>query len=205
MLASALRRNIGDRAFQDLQQRLLHAFAGNIPGNRRILVLASDLVDLVDVDDACLRASHIAVSGLQQLQDNVFDVLAYVAGFRQRGRVHDGEGNVEHLGQRMRKQCLAAARGAHEQDVRLRQLHIVPARPIHLDALVMVVDCNRQLLLRLLLADNVLIEESLYLERLGQVGRRRPRRRLAAVILQNGIADRDAFVADVSAGVVAGR
>src|SRR5208282_5297294 len=40
MLAPALRRDVGDRAFQNLQQRLLHAFAGNIARDRRILVLA---------------------------------------------------------------------------------------------------------------------------------------------------------------------
>ena len=52
MLASALRRNVGDRAFEDLQQRLLHAFAGDVARDRRVLVLAADLVDFVDVDDA---------------------------------------------------------------------------------------------------------------------------------------------------------
>ena len=52
MLAAALRRNVGDRAFQNLQQRLLHALARDIARDRRILVLAADLVDLVDVDDA---------------------------------------------------------------------------------------------------------------------------------------------------------
>ena len=52
MLAAALRRNIGDRPFQDLEQRLLHAFARNIAGDGRVLVLAADLVDFVDVNDA---------------------------------------------------------------------------------------------------------------------------------------------------------
>ena len=52
MLAAALRRNVGDRAFQDLQQRLLDAFARNVAGDGGILVLAADLVDFVDIDDA---------------------------------------------------------------------------------------------------------------------------------------------------------
>ena len=54
MLAAALRRNVGDRAFQNLQQRLLHAFAGDVAGDGGVLVLAADLVDLVDIDDALL-------------------------------------------------------------------------------------------------------------------------------------------------------
>jgi len=54
MLASALRRNIRDRALDDLQQRLLHALAGDVARNGGILALAGDLVDLVNVDDAAL-------------------------------------------------------------------------------------------------------------------------------------------------------
>ena len=52
MLAAALRRNVADGAFENLQQRLLHAFAGNIARDRNVLRLAGDLVDLVDVNDA---------------------------------------------------------------------------------------------------------------------------------------------------------
>ena len=59
MLAAALRRHVGDRAFENLQQRLLHAFARNVAGDGRILVLAADLIDLVDVDDALLAPLHV--------------------------------------------------------------------------------------------------------------------------------------------------
>ena len=52
MLASALRRNIRDRAFENLQKRLLHSFTGDVAGDGGVLVLAADLVDLVDVDDS---------------------------------------------------------------------------------------------------------------------------------------------------------
>ena len=128
MLAAALGRHVGDGAFQNLQQRLLHAFAGNIAGDGRVLVLASDLVDFVDIDDAGLRASDIAVGGLQQLQDDVFDVLADVAGFGQRGGVHDGERHVQHARQSLGQQRLAGAGGADQHDVGLGQLDASPAR-----------------------------------------------------------------------------
>ncbi len=105
MLASALRGNIGDGAFQNLEQRLLHAFAGDITGDGRVLVLAADLVDFVDVDDAGLRAGHIAIGSLQKLQDDVLDILADVTGFGQRGGVNDREGNIEHFGQRLGQQA----------------------------------------------------------------------------------------------------
>ena len=109
MLASALRRNVGDGAFQNFQQRLLHAFAGNIARDRRIFVLAADLIDFVDVDDAGLGAAHVAVGRLQQLEDDVLDILAHIAGFGERGGIDDGEGNIEHARQRLRQQRLAGA------------------------------------------------------------------------------------------------
>jgi hypothetical protein len=56
MLAPALRRHVADRALDDLEQRLLHAFAGHVAGDADVLGLAADLVDLVDVDDADLGA-----------------------------------------------------------------------------------------------------------------------------------------------------
>ena len=105
MLASTLRRHVGDRAFEDLQQRLLHAFTGNVAGDGGVLVLAANLVDLVDVDDAGLGATDVAVRGLQQLEDDVLDVLADVAGFGESRGIDDGERNIEHLGQGLGQQA----------------------------------------------------------------------------------------------------
>jgi hypothetical protein len=64
VLPAALRRHVGDGAFEDLQQRLLHALAGDIARDGRVLVLAADLVDLIDVDDARLTALHIPIGVL---------------------------------------------------------------------------------------------------------------------------------------------
>src|SRR5207247_2705716 len=76
MLASALRRHRGDRALHDLEQRLLHALARHVAGDRRVVGLARDLVDLVDIDDAALRALDIVIGRLQQLQNDVLYVLS---------------------------------------------------------------------------------------------------------------------------------
>ena len=68
MLASALRRHVGNGALEYFQQRLLNAFAAHIAGDRRVLVLLGNLVDFVDIDDALLRLLNISIGGLQQLQ-----------------------------------------------------------------------------------------------------------------------------------------
>ena len=47
--------------------------------DRRVVGLAGDLVDLVDVDDPRLRLLDVEVGGLDQLEEDVLDVLADVA------------------------------------------------------------------------------------------------------------------------------
>src|SRR4029077_17145738 len=61
VLAPALRRNVGDRAFEDLQQRLLDALAADIAGDGWVVRLTRDLIDLVDVDDSPLGAADVEV------------------------------------------------------------------------------------------------------------------------------------------------
>ena len=57
VLAATLRGHGRRRPFQDFEQGLLDAFTRDVPSDRRVLALAGDLVDLVDVDDARSRPS----------------------------------------------------------------------------------------------------------------------------------------------------
>ena len=107
MLAAALRRYARDRALHDLEQCLLHALARYVAGDRGIVGFAGNLVDLVDIDDAALRALNVVIGRLQQLENDVLDVLADIAGFGQRRRIRDGKRNVETARQCLRQQCLA--------------------------------------------------------------------------------------------------
>src|SRR5688572_4729333 len=198
MLASALRRNIRDGAFENLQEGLLHPFAGHVARDRRILGFPSDLVDLVDVDDAALRALDVVVGRLQQPQDDVLDVLADVPRLGQRGGIGDGEGHAKHLGQRLRQQRLAGAGGADQQYIRLLQLDVAVI-VAGLDALVVVVNGHRQDLLGALLTDHVLIEDGLDLGRLGK-GADLPRLFLFPLLGDDVVAELDALVADVDGG-----
>ena len=198
VLAAALRRDVGDRAFEDLQQRLLHAFARDVARDRRVLVLAADLVDFVDVDDALLALLDVAAGRLQQLQDDVLDVLADIPGLGQRRRIDDGEGDGEELGEGLREQGLAGAGRADQQDVRLGELDLVAAARLLLDfdPLVVVVDRDRELLLGLFLADDVFVEELLDFLRDRQ-GRPGAAAGLEPVVVRDDVvADLDALIAD---------
>src|SRR5205807_3898823 len=66
MFAAALRRNIAGAAFENLQERLLHAFAGNISRDRDVVGLAADLVDHDDINNADLSALHDLIRIMEQ-------------------------------------------------------------------------------------------------------------------------------------------
>ena len=117
MLAATLRGNAGNRAFHNFQKRLLHAFARHVACDRRIVGLARNLVDFVDIDNAALRALNIVIGRLQQLQNDVFDVFTHITGFGQRGGISHGERHIENTRQRLRQQRLAGARRADQQNV----------------------------------------------------------------------------------------
>ena len=147
-----------DRAFHDLEQRLLHALARHVAGDRRVVRLAADLVDLVDIDDAALRPLDVVVGRLQQLQDDVLDILADVAGFGQRRGVGHRERHVQHARQGLGEQGLAAAGRADQHDVGLGDLDVVRLAAVA-QALVVIVHCNSEDALGLVLADHIVVED----------------------------------------------
>ena len=168
MFATALRRHIADGAFENLQERLLHAFSGDVACDADVLRLAADLVDLVDVNDAHLGALDIVVGILKEPQNDVFDILAHIARFGHRRRIGDAERNIQNARQRSRQERLARAGRSDQQDVALFDFDLgertelvdrcVEGRAVLQDALVMIVDRDREDLLGLLLPDDMLIE-----------------------------------------------
>ena len=200
VLAAALRRHVGDRPLEDLQQRLLDALARDVAGDRGVVRLARDLVDLVDVDDPALGPGDVEVGRLDEPQEDVLDVLADVAGLGQRRRVGDAE-------RARRGPAPASGPGAScrepvgpdEQDVRLLELDLVD-RVAGVDPLVVVVDGDREDLLGPLLADDVLVERGLDLARVRELrGCAAWPRRLEHLLFDDLLAEVDALVADVDA------
>ena len=207
VLASALRRDRGDRPLQDFQKRLLHAFAGNVACDRDVLAFAGDLVQLVNIDDAALGALHIKIRRLQQPEKNVLHVLADIARLGERRSVGNGERYIQHARKRLREKCFAAAGGADEQNVGLLQLHIGLTAVI--DALIMVIHGNGQRNLRRFLPDDILVENLFDLRRFRKLGDCRHGRRLVPglgilrqVVRHNVHAQAHTVAADI--GAVAG-
>src|SRR5579864_123596 len=198
MLAPALRRDGGDRPLEDLQQCLLDALTRDVTRDRRVVRLARDLVDLVDVDDPGLGLLDVEVGRLDQLQEDVLDVLADVARLGQRGRVGDGERHVENASQGLGQQRLAAPGRPEEQDVRLLQLDVVLVGP-HLDALVVVVHRHRQRPLGLLLRYDVVVQDRVDVPRTREVVEVELSRG-GELLVDDLVAEIDALVADVDAG-----
>src|SRR5690606_21912339 len=161
----------------------------------RVLRLAGDLVDLVDVDDPALALGQVEVRGLEQTDQDVLDVFTDVAGLGQRRRVRDRERDLEDPRERLGEERLPRTGRPDQQDVRLLELDVVE-HTLMVDALVVIVDRDGEGLLRLVLADHVLIEDLLDLARRGDA-----RDRVGGIPLllfgQDLVAKRDALVADV--------
>jgi len=135
---------------------------------------------------------------LHQLEQDVLDVFADVAGLGQGGGVSDGERHVEHAGQRLGHERLAAARGADEHDVGLLQLNVFDLAA-ELYTLVVVVDGHRHDALGLLLPNDVLVEEAVDLARAGQLFKTNLGR-LREFFFDDLVAEIDALIADIDAG-----
>src|SRR5207247_255938 len=183
-----------DRAFHDLEQGLLHALARDVAGDRGVIRLAADLVDLVDIDNAALGALDVIVGGLQQLEDDVLDVLADIPGVGERGRISHGERHVEDARERLRQQRLARTGWADQQDVRLRELDVIVLGLV-VEALVVIMDRDREHLLGMVLTDDIVVKNFANL-----LGRRNAVTRLdqrGLVLLADDVhAQFDAFVTD---------
>ncbi|MPN13193.1 hypothetical protein SDC9_160513 [bioreactor metagenome] len=203
MLAPALGRYVGHRALQNFQKSLLHAFPGHVAGNGGVFALAGDLIDLVDVNDAPLGKLHVVVGGLDQAQENILHVVAHVARLSQGSGVGNGKGDLQNAGKGLGKQSLAAACGAHQQNIAFLELHVVAAAEI--DTLIVVIDRHRQRNLGVVLADHILVQDLSNL--LGRGNDLRDVRDLRGVghsasirIFQDAHTQLDTFVTDIRAG-----
>jgi hypothetical protein len=111
--------------------------------------------------DPARVGSPATSSGLQQLEDDLLDVLADIAGFGERGRIRHREGHVEDTRERLRQQRLAGAGRADQQDVRLRELDVVVLGLV-VETLVVIVDRDREHLLGVILTYHIIVKNFAY-------------------------------------------
>ena len=153
-------------------------------------------------------ALHVVVRGLQQLEDDVLDVFADVSRLGQRRRVGDRERHIETLRQRLREVGLPGSGRPEHEDVALGDLDffglLIGSLELTLCAhpLVVVVHGDRQCALRLVLTDDVFVEELEDLARLRQIdlGDFAVSGRFGHALLDDLVAQLDALVADVHTG-----
>ena len=94
MLPAAFGRNRSHRAFNNFQQRLLDALSGNIPGNGRTVAFAGDFIDFVNIHNPAAGLFDIIVRNLQEVQDNILNVFADIAGFSKGGGISNRERDI---------------------------------------------------------------------------------------------------------------
>ena len=197
MLAATLRRYRGNRAFNQLEKRLLYALARHITRDRRIVRFARDLVDLVDVNDACLRLFDIVIALLQEFLNDVFNIFADVTGFSQRRCVRDRKRHVEQPRECLCKQRLATPGRTDQQDIAFRKLDIILGALVEaiIEALIVIVNSDCEDFLGLHLADDILVKNRIDFLRLGQLVATRVTTVLE-LLANDVITELDAFITD---------
>ena len=135
----------------------MHTFSRHIAGDRGIVRLPADLVDFVDIDNAALRPFNIIVRRLQKLENDVLNILTHIASFGQRRGISHRKWYIENARQCLGQQGLAGARWSHQHDVGLCQFYIGTLAAM-VQALVVIVYSNRQHALRMVLANDIVIQ-----------------------------------------------
>ncbi len=198
VLAASLGRDVGHGALQNLQESLLHPFAAHVPGDGRILRLAGNLVQLVDVNNPFFRPADVKIRRLDQAQKDVLHILPHISRLGEGGGVRNGEGDPQHPGQGLGQQGFAHTGGTQQHDVALLEFHIPFGAEE--DTLIVVVHRHRKGSFGLVLPHYILVQEALNLPRLGDSQlhflRRRPPLGRGRFVLQNRLAEIHAFVAD---------
>ena len=127
VLTASCWRNTSNRTLKNLQKCLLNAFTGDITSNREVLGLASNLINLIDVDNTYLSALNIAICGSNELKQDILDIFTNVTSLGKGGCVSNGKRNLKKTSKCLSKQGFTSTGWAQEQDVGLCNLNILLA------------------------------------------------------------------------------
>jgi len=161
VLASSLRGDVASGAFEDFEKCLLNTLSRDITGDGDVFGFASDLVDLIDVDDAAFGAVDIEIGSLEETKDDILDIFANITRFSERGSIDDAKGNVKEAGESFGKESFAGTGWSKQEDVGFLNLNIaelVVGDLVLAEPLVMIVDCDGENFLRVVLTNDVVVE-----------------------------------------------
>ena len=156
MFASSLRRYVGNSSFKNLKKCLLHTLSAYISCDGRILGASGNLIYFIYINYAFLCLFNIEVGSLKQLQKNVFNILPYIARLRKSRCICNSKRHIKNLGQSLCQKGFSRTGRSDHNDVALLKFHIVIVLFGAVNSLVVVVDCNSQSLLGLILLNNIL-------------------------------------------------
>ena len=140
------------------------------------------------------------VKYVNELEKDIFDVLAHVARFGKRGSVGHGERNVQNSGQGFCKKGFAAARRPQHQHVAFVENHRVVGVGLLPDAFIVIVNGDGQHFFGLVLTDDVFVQLALKLLRSQQIDfGRKPVGSFLEIRTQDVVASFYAVVADGNA------
>lgn len=202
MLASALRRHVRHGAFQDFQEGLLDAFAGDVAGDGDVLGLLGDLVDFIDVDDTALGFLDVVVRSLDEAEEDIFYIVSDIAGLCEGSGIRNRKRHIEVAGEGLGEECLAAAGRPEQDDIGFLQLYTV-IFAFEKEAFIVVVHGDSQRDLGIVLLDDVLVDVFFDLFRCRHFGVSGFFALLFFVFpffQKNVMTDVNAFAADVDAG-----
>ena len=144
MFSPTLWRNICNRSFKHLQQRLLNTFTGNIARDRNIPACLANFVNFIDINDAALCSFNIKVGCLQEFQQKILNIFSDIASLGQRGCIANCEWHIENASKCPCEKCFSSSCWTNEKNVALVQFDrcfgIINLR----QSLVVIVHCNGQ-------------------------------------------------------------
>src|SRR5687768_3222488 len=100
MFTTSLWGYVHSCSFEKFEQRLLYSLAAHVTSNGWIIRFASDLIDLIDINNSTLGSFYIVVGSLEQACQNTLNVFTNVTCFCEHGRIGDTERNLKDLGKR---------------------------------------------------------------------------------------------------------
>ena len=140
---------------------MLNTLSRDITSDGDVFGFTSYLVDLIDVDDAAFGAVDIEIGSLEETKDDILDIFANITRFSERGGIDDAKGNVKKAGESFGEESFAGTGWSKQEDVGFFNLNIaefVVGNFVLAEPLVVIVDCDGENFLRVVLANDVVVE-----------------------------------------------